>query len=51
MKLLELGITICTGMGDRIYTKSSVTDNPVGLMLSIMTFARANQESIMKSQR
>ncbi|WP_434370305.1 recombinase family protein [Enterobacter hormaechei subsp. xiangfangensis] len=51
MELLELGITIYTGMDNRIYTKSSVTDNPMELMLSIMTFSRANQESMVKSQR
>ncbi|MCT4701162.1 recombinase family protein [Enterobacteriaceae bacterium H20N1] len=51
MELLELGITIYTGMDNRIYTKTSVTDNPMELMLSIMTFSRANQESMVKSQR
>lgn len=51
MELLELGITIYTGMDNRIYTKASVTDNPMELMLSIMTFSRANQESMVKSQR
>lgn len=51
MELLELGITIYTGMDNRVYTKTSVTDNPMELMLSIMTFSRANQESLVKSQR
>lgn len=51
MELLELGITIYTGMDNRIYNKASVTDNPMELMLSIMTFSRANQESMVKSQR
>lgn len=51
MELLELGITIYTGMDNRIYTRASVTDNPMELMLSIMTFSRANQESMVKSQR
>lgn len=51
MELLELGITIYTGMDNRIYSKETVTDNPMELMLSIMTFARANQESMVKSQR
>ncbi|CAI9411114.1 recombinase family protein [Lelliottia sp. T2.26D-8] len=51
MELLELGITIYTGMDNRIYTKASVTDNPMELMLSIMTFSRANQESMVKSLR
>ncbi len=51
MELLELGITIYTGMDNRIYTKESVTDNPMELMLSIMTFSRANQESMVKSLR
>lgn len=51
MELLELGITIYTGMDNRVYTKASVTDNPMELMLSIMTFSRANQESMVKSQR
>ncbi len=51
MELLELGITIYTGMDNRIYNKASVTENPMELMLSIMTFSRANQESMVKSQR
>ncbi|KIU35376.1 recombinase family protein [Atlantibacter hermannii] len=51
MELLELGITIYTGLDNRIYNKASVTDNPTELMLSIMTFSRANQESMVKSQR
>lgn len=51
VELLELGITVYTGMDNRIYTEESVTENPMELMLSIMTFSRAYQESLVKSQR
>jgi hypothetical protein len=51
MKLLELGITVVTGMDKKIYSGKSVTDNPMDLMYSIMLFARAHEESKTKSKR
>ena len=51
MTLLELGLTVVTGMDKKIYTKQSVTDNPMELMYSIMLFSRAHDESSTKSIR
>jgi len=51
MKLLELGITVVTGMDKKIYSGKSVTENPMDLMYSIMLFARAHEESKTKSKR
>ncbi|HGM5486747.1 TPA: recombinase family protein [Serratia marcescens] len=49
--LLELGLTVVTGMDGRIYTRQSVTANPTDLMLSILLFSRANEESATKQKR
>ncbi len=49
--LLELGLTVVTGMDGKIYTRRSVTANPTDLMLSILLFSRANEESQTKSKR
>ncbi|MEG7474523.1 recombinase family protein [Serratia marcescens] len=49
--LLELGLTLVTGMDGKIYTKESVTANPTDLMLSILLFSRANEESATKQKR
>lgn len=49
--LLELGLTVVTGMDGKIYTKESVTANPTDLMLSILLFSRANEESATKQKR
>ena len=51
MTLLELGITVVTGMDKKVYNKQIVTDNPMDLMYSIMLFARAHEESKTKSKR
>ncbi|WP_055648016.1 recombinase family protein [Shewanella sp. Sh95] len=51
MEMLELGITIVTGMDRKIYTSASVIKNPMELMYSIMLFARAHEESKTKSKR
>jgi DNA invertase Pin-like site-specific DNA recombinase len=51
LKLLRLGLTIVTGMDKRIYTSESVNQNPTDLMLSILLFSRANEESKTKQAR
>lgn len=45
MELLELGVTVVTGMDKKVYSGASVTANPMDLMYSIMLFARAHEES------
>lgn len=51
IELLMLGLTIVTGQDKRVYTRDSVADNPTDLMISILYFARANEESKTKSDR
>lgn len=51
LKLLNLGLTIVTGMDNKVYTRDSVNANPMDLMFSIMMFMRANEESRTKSKR
>ncbi|OAT20741.1 putative phage recombinase [Buttiauxella noackiae ATCC 51607] len=51
LRLLNLGLTIVTGMDNKVYTRESVNLNPADLMFSIMMFMRANEESRTKSAR
>ncbi|MFM4943767.1 recombinase family protein [Aeromonas bivalvium] len=51
LKLLRLGLTVVTGMDKRVYTNESVNENPTELMLSILLFSRANEESKAKQAR
>jgi hypothetical protein len=51
LTLIELGITIVTGMDSKVYSNESITNNPMELMYSIMLFARAHEESKTKSLR
>lgn len=51
LKLLRLGLTVVTGMDKRVYTSESVNQNPTDLMLSILLFSRANEESKTKQAR
>ncbi|BEE21057.1 recombinase family protein [Aeromonas enteropelogenes] len=52
LKLLRLGLTIVTGSDGRIYKTESINnDNPLDLMLSILLFSRAHEESKTKADR
>ncbi|WP_228117514.1 MULTISPECIES: hypothetical protein [unclassified Enterobacter] len=51
IELLELGLTLVTGMDKRVYTLDSVNKKPTELMISLLLFSRANEESETKSQR
>ncbi len=51
LKLLRLGLTIVTGIDGRIYTTETVNTNPTDLMLSILLFSRAHEESKTKADR
>ncbi|MGX9273489.1 recombinase family protein [Pantoea ananatis] len=51
IRLLNLGLTLVTGMDKRIYTLDSVNNNPTEFMISILLFSRANEESKTKSER
>lgn len=51
LRLLRMGLTIVTGMDNRIFTRDSVNNNPMDLMASILMFMRAHEESRTKSDR
>lgn len=51
IKLLRLGLTLVTGMDGKTFTLDSVNLNPTDLMLSILLFMRANEESRTKQKR
>lgn len=51
IELLDLGLTLVTGMDKRVYTLESVNQNPTDLMISILMFSRANEESKTKQSR
>lgn len=51
LSIIRRGITIVTGMDGKVYSKESVNANPLDLLLSVMMFARANEESQTKRKR
>lgn len=51
LRLLRMGLTIVTGMDNRVFTRESVNNNPMDLMASILMFMRAHEESKTKSDR
>lgn len=51
LRLLRLGLTLVTGMDGKTFTRDSVNKNPTDLMLSILLFMRANEESLTKQKR
>ncbi|MDM3016070.1 recombinase family protein [Citrobacter sp. CK189] len=51
LRLLRLGLTIVTGMDNKVFTREGVNSNPTDLMISILMFMRAHEESKTKSDR
>lgn len=51
IRLLDLGLTVVTGMDRRIYTLQSVNDNATELMVSLLLFSRSHEESKTKATR
>ena len=49
--LCDEGITVVTLADNREYTKEALDSDPLALIMSILTFLRANEESAMKSRR
>ncbi|MGO9535083.1 MAG: recombinase family protein [Syntrophobacteraceae bacterium] len=49
--ICEEGITVVTLMDRREYTEESLDDDPTSLLMSILIFMRANEESETKSNR
>ncbi|EHI3273279.1 recombinase family protein [Salmonella enterica] len=51
LSIIRRGITIVTGMDNKIYSIDTVTANPMDLMFSILLFIRGNEESQTKRNR
>ncbi|EDH8282154.1 recombinase family protein [Salmonella enterica subsp. enterica serovar Livingstone] len=51
LSIIRRGITIVTGMDNKIYSLDTVTANPMDLMFSILLFIRGNEESLTKRNR
>ncbi|EDA3265539.1 recombinase family protein [Salmonella enterica subsp. enterica serovar Bovismorbificans] len=51
LSIIRRGITIVTGMDNKIYSLDTVTANPMDLMFSILLFIRGNEESQTKRTR
>jgi len=51
MGILRRGVTIVTGMDNKVYTHAGIKDNPIDLLTSILLFTRAHEESKTKQKR
>lgn len=50
-EILRSGITVVTGMDSKVYTHESLSTSMMDLILSIMLFSRAHEESLTKKNR
>src|ERR1700712_1153568 len=51
MQIVQAGITIVTLVDQRSYSLESLNQNPLDLVISLVTMMRANEESEIKSSR
>lgn len=51
LSIIRRGITIVTGMDNKVYSLETVNANPLDLLISIMMFTRGNEESQTKRNR
>lgn len=49
--LVDAGVTVVTLSDEAKYTKDSIEREPMQLMVAVLTFARANEESAVKGRR
>jgi DNA invertase Pin-like site-specific DNA recombinase len=49
--IIERGITVVTLSDRRVYDVSSLDSDPTSLLMSVLIFMRANEESVTKSRR
>ncbi|MCL9670035.1 recombinase family protein [Citrobacter sp. MNAZ 1397] len=49
--ILSKGIIVVTGMDEKIYRYSDVKNNPTDLLISLLMFTRAHDESLTKKNR
>lgn len=50
-EILQKGITVVTGMDSKVYTYESLSSSMMDLILSVMLFSRAHEESVTKKTR
>jgi DNA invertase Pin-like site-specific DNA recombinase len=50
-EIVDEGITLVTLNDGKAYTEASLNDDPVSLLMALLTFIRANEESATKSRR
>lgn len=51
VEIVELGVKVVTLSDGRVYDRESLNSDTIALMLAILSFARANEESEIKSKR
>lgn len=49
--IVDRGVTVVTLNDGRAYTRDGLNDDPMSLLLALLTFIRANEESATKSRR
>ncbi|WP_286964427.1 MULTISPECIES: recombinase family protein [Acinetobacter] len=49
--LLKKGIIVVTGMDEKVYKYADVKNNPTDLIISLLMFTRAHDESLTKKNR
>jgi DNA invertase Pin-like site-specific DNA recombinase len=50
-EIVDEGITLVTLNDGKVYTAASLNDDPVSLLMALLTFIRANEESATKARR
>lgn len=51
IEIIKLGVRVVTLCDNQTYDEASIKANPMTLMLSLLTFSRANEESSTKAKR
>ena len=49
--IVEAGVTVVTLTDAKVYTEAGLDSDPVSLMMAILTFVRAHEESALKGRR
>ncbi|MGE8940660.1 recombinase family protein [Leptospira interrogans] len=50
-EIVDAGVNVVTLVDGRVFTKENLDEDPVTLLMSILTFIRANEESATKARR
>ena len=49
--IILAGVTVVTAKDDMVYSRESLAENPIGLVMSLLKYMRSNDESKTKSNR